>query len=147
VNCLFWNTEGKDLTNHLARIIWKHNVDLLVLAEGHGIDVGPFLTKVNEQLGTNLRFHNVTGQDRIRVFSNLPSKSVRKRLDSGGVAIRHIRPPLTDDFILVALHLPSKMHWQPNEQQDYCSRVRSLIDETESRIGHKRTIIVSSRRC
>jgi endonuclease/exonuclease/phosphatase family metal-dependent hydrolase len=142
VNCLFWNTGGSDLTDALVKIVQTHAVDLLVLAESEEIAVGPFLKAVNDKEGTNFRFHNAVGQERLRVFSSLPAKSVSKKFDTGGVSIRHVRPPVNDDFILVAVHLPSKLRWQEREQQDICPRIRNYIETVETQIGHQRTIVV-----
>src|SRR5262249_35830839 len=97
VNCLFWNIQGKDLAENLVEIVWEHSIDILILAECDAISVGRFLTSVNAAGRANLRFHDSAAQKKIRIFTNLPARSVVNRFDTGGVSIRHIKPPLTDD--------------------------------------------------
>jgi hypothetical protein len=139
---LFWNTAKHDLTIEVARLVQIHDVDVVVLAEADAIPVVRLLETVNAVPDVNLRFHNVVGQERIRVYSRFPSESITKVSDSGGISIRRVRVPGCDEVLLVAAHLPSKFHWNPREQQDFCCRMREFIDDAEARSGHQRTLVV-----
>jgi len=139
---MFWNIRNRDLGSLVAAIAHRHDLDVLILAEGGSISVAQFLRTLNRAPGDNYRFHYVEGQTRIQIYSRYPSKWVRKALDAGGVSIRRLHLPWADDVTLVAVHLPSKLRWHSGEQQDYCCRVREYIDDVEGRFGHQRTIVV-----
>jgi hypothetical protein len=84
---LFWNTAKRDLTIEVARLVQIHDVDVLILAEADRIPVVQLLETANASSEVNLRFHNVVGQERIRLYSRFPLKAVRPVLDSGGISI------------------------------------------------------------
>ncbi|MCL4205217.1 MAG: hypothetical protein KJ000_22265 [Pirellulaceae bacterium] len=117
-------------------------MDMLILAEGDGIPAARFLATINSRGDSNLRFHNVVGQQKIRIYSRFPERAVAPVFDSGGISIRHVCAPGCRDFIMVAAHLPSKLRWQPGEQQDLCCRLRDFIEYAETQCGHQRTIVV-----
>lgn len=139
---LFWNTAKRDLTIELARLVQIHDVDLVILAEADAIPVVQFLETVNVSPEANLRLHEAPGQKRIRLFSRFPSGTVVPVADRGGISIRRVRVPGCDELLLVAAHLPSKLHWPPREQYDLCTRIRDDIDEAETHCGHQRTLVV-----
>lgn len=139
---LFWNTARHDLTIEIARLVQVHDVDVVILAEADGIPVVRFLETANASPGVNLRFHNLVGQEKIRLYTRFPSEAVQPLFDSGGISIRRVRVPGCDEVLLVAAHLPSKLRWQPGEQQDFCCRIREFIDDAETYCGHQRTVVV-----
>lgn len=141
-NFLFWNTNKRDLTASVVELARVHEVDVLILAESDAIHEATLLQRLNVTPEANFRFHNVVGQTRIRIFSRYPAKAVRKVFDSAGVTIRRLMLPWADDVLLVAVHLPSKRFWEPDEQQDLCCRLREFIVDAEDRLGHRRTILV-----
>ncbi|MDY6786328.1 MAG: hypothetical protein SW833_28050, partial [Cyanobacteriota bacterium] len=51
-------------------------------------------------------------------------------------------PPLGCDILLVALHLPSKLHSNEKDQISGSTRVAELIREAEQEVGHNRTIVI-----
>jgi exonuclease III len=62
--------------------------------------------------------------------------------DHTGIAVRHISPPLGDDFILVCVHLPSKRFYAEEDQAHICFCLNEIIKENESKVGHTRTVVV-----
>ncbi|MGD1917680.1 MAG: hypothetical protein ACFCAD_01620 [Pleurocapsa sp.] len=62
--------------------------------------------------------------------------------DDGRTSMRRISPPIGNDFILVALHLPSKLRMKDEEQVFECVSVIQSIEEAETRVGHDRTLVI-----
>jgi hypothetical protein len=62
--------------------------------------------------------------------------------DSGGVSIRQISPPIGSSFLLVGLHLPSKLHFSDQEQLMHAIRVSRAIQDAEETVEHSRTLVI-----
>lgn len=45
-------------------------------------------------------------------------------------------------YILTALHLPSKLHFEPPDTEFYARRIRSDIENAEEKVGHHKTFVV-----
>ena len=137
---LFWNLNKKQL---IADIVWlcrHYDVDILILAES---------TISNEKILISLN----TETDRIYIspdnpttylslFYRYPSESIQLFAGEQRISIQRIQPLISSDFILVALHLPSKLHKSEDDQYWICRRVMQTIREVENRVGHERTLII-----
>ena len=62
--------------------------------------------------------------------------------DSAGVSVRHLQPPIGQDALIVALHLPSKLFLSAEEQAHLAPRTSQLIERLEEQVGHRRTIVM-----
>jgi hypothetical protein len=79
---------------------------------------------------------------RLLFFIKYPSKSFKSVEDDGGIAIRHLMPPIGKNILLVALHLPSKLYQTENDQVFMAVRVAEAIQRAELKVGHTRTLII-----
>ncbi|MGL5795689.1 MAG: hypothetical protein ACRC06_15075, partial [Waterburya sp.] len=137
---LFWNINKKPLLSEIIFLCHKNEVDILVLAECELSDV-EILQAINPNLERKyLAPFNPSSY--LSFFYRYPPECISLVRDDGRTAIRRISPPIGDDFILVALHLPSKLRMQDKEQIFECIRVIQSIEEAESRLGHDRTIVI-----
>lgn len=138
MNILFWNLNKKSLIDELRSI--SQECDVVVLAESPLSDASVLkVLNVNRERKFQLPLNLST---RLKIYVRLNRKAVLSLTDSGGVAIRLITPPLGLDFILVAVHLPSKLHYSPADHSLLSVRLSNAIYEAESRVGHERTIVI-----
>lgn len=141
VTILFWNLYRKPIHERVARIVKHFDVDLVILAECsiaseilldvlNGLEVGPFDCPVS--------FNG-----KIRLFSRLTDRTVDEQYVDpiGRVTVRQISGGAGSEFLLVACHLPSKPR-SSNSLAGYAGEVARGINETEDRLGHRRTILI-----
>lgn len=137
---LFWNLNRKELSEELRSISQECDADIVILAESPLSDTS-VLKALN--VGRNRKFQlPLNLSTRLNIYVRLNREAVIPLSDSGGVAIRRIIPPLGLDFILVAVHLPSKLHLDPIDHSLLSVRLSNAISEAESRVGHKRTVVI-----
>jgi len=137
---LFWNTDGKPLAAEISQACHTHGVDILVLAESP-LEAGSFLPVLNcnqEQVYTE----PLNPSPRLKFFTRLPSDTFNLVADEGGVAVRHVRPPVGSDFVLIGVHLPSKVAYSEVDQIMFSTRLNQVIESSEVKVGHDRTVIV-----
>ncbi len=137
---LFWNINKKPLLEEIVFLCHANEVDILVLAECELSDV-TILQAINPGIERKyLAPFNPSCY--LSFFYRYPPECITLVRDDGRTAIRRISLPIGNDFILVALHLPSKLRMQDKEQVFECVRVAQLIEEAESRVGHDRTLVI-----
>ena len=122
---LFWNLNRKPLQNAIVHLCQEHMVDVLILAESR-IPDAELLEALNR--GQSSKFQlpfNLS--KRLSFFIRFPRDSFKPILDDGGIAIRHLVSPIGLDILLVALHLPSKMHSRDSDQAFHIVRVAQVI--------------------
>src|SRR5206468_2885631 len=58
------------------------------------------------------------------------------------LTVRKLDPPGVADFLLGAVHFPSKYAWSEDSQALECTRLAEDIRKVEEEVGHQRTIVV-----
>lgn len=118
----------------------EYSVDVLILAECEMTEVELQCELNNGQGATYLSPPNHS--PRLKILTKLPHGSIVPLLDDGGVSIRKLKPPLGEEFLLVAAHLRSKLHMSESDQMFSATRVRQAIVEAEKSVSHYRTIVI-----
>jgi hypothetical protein len=138
---MFWNIARRDLSLEIGEACREHNVQVLILAECTLSSSG-LLSALNG--GPSDYYEEATAPvvSRLRFFTNLPLKTLRPLFDDDGVSIRGFRLPLGEEIILVAVHLPSKLHASPQDQHHKAGLVRNMIARIEKEQGHSRTLVI-----
>jgi hypothetical protein len=137
---LFWNINRKPLVEDIVYLCHNNEVDILILAESKIPEV-KLLGALNSNI-ERIYLSPFNPSSKLSFFFRYPSESISLVSDEGGVAIRRINPPIGADILLVALHLPSKLHMRENGQTLNARRVVDLIQEAESKVGHMRTLVI-----
>ena len=137
---LYWNLYNRDLSDLIAEISIEKDIDVIILSECR-FDIAKFLITINEALDRKYRYHKGFIDDPI-IFTRFLTNSVEPLFDEKGISIKKIFHPLGIDFLLVTLHLQSKLFKENIDQIYKTSRVREIIEENEELIGHRRTIVV-----
>ena len=137
---LFWNLNRKPLQELVVSICHEHEVDVLILAEAQ-ISMVALLEALNRRRAVKFRIpFNIS--PRLLFFIKYPSRSFKSILDDGGIAIRHLTPPIGVGILLIALHLPSKLYQTESDQVFQSVRVAEAIQKAELKVGHTRTLII-----
>ena len=139
---LFWNIAQKQLTEPLARLVSRHEVDVLLLAEC-ALTPPQILGALNRpakvwQFAAPL----VSGREKIHIFSRLGARNISERLDAPRWTMRELVWPNLPAVTLVAVHLPSKLRSNPSSQAFECAELSADIRAIEAQVGHERTLVV-----
>ncbi|MBZ5607195.1 MAG: endonuclease/exonuclease/phosphatase family protein [Acidobacteriia bacterium] len=136
---LFWNVNGKPLSDAIAAIAHDEAIDVLILAEC-GLEPAALLRALNRE---ERAFHFAPGQSRrINIFSRFPGRYLRPAYESDRISIRRLALPVSEEVLLVAVHFPSKLHWSNESQTMECAVLSRTIADEERRAGHSRTVLV-----
>ncbi len=136
---LFWNLNRKPLAALIADLAEEHQIDLIILAE---CEIAP-ATMLRTLNRTSTRFHLIEGLcPHITLYSQFPDQFVQSAYESERVSIRKLELPDRDRILLVAVHLPSKLHLTAESQALECVELARQIDLEEQKAGHRRTILV-----
>src|SRR5579862_9896555 len=95
---LFWNVNWRPLHPNVARLVLRHRVDLILLAES---SIPP--ERILCAIGTTF-WCVPTECTRIQMFTRIRPESVRAVRDAKHFAVRRFNSPRTGDLLLVAVH-------------------------------------------
>jgi len=140
VNFLFWNIRGKDLRAELKQLCYERDIDILILAECD-LGIASLLEALNES-STQTYVAPFNPSDKLIFITRYPMGALVPVSDDGGISIRRLSPPIGIDVLVIALHLPSKMHQKGVEQAMYAVHVGNAIAEAELTIGHDRSLVI-----
>lgn len=137
---LWWNTNRKPLLDSIARLAIEHNLDVVLLAES-ALAPATLLTRLNARAA---EYHYVPHRqcDRVRMYTRFPLRYVEEILATSRYAIRRVRLPEREEFLLVAAHLTSKLYASRESQFSGAAEFARSIREAEAAVGHRRTLLV-----
>jgi hypothetical protein len=141
VNFLFWNINRKNIIGHVAQACADFEIDVLILAEFDLERVPELQTRLRERSGRTYLAPFETSE-RLRFLTRYPLESLVPVYDEGGIAVRHIIPPIGTRILVIAVHLPSRLYFSTDEQTPNAIRVSRTIDELESQVGHTKTLVI-----
>ncbi|HUB11729.1 MAG TPA: endonuclease/exonuclease/phosphatase family protein [Acetobacteraceae bacterium] len=138
---LFWNVRGSHIADSLASICQDHEVDVLMLAEleANAIEMLGRLNSTKDAPYWELRSPVVS---RVRCFTRYPIASITPLFDDGRVSIRNLSPPIGASVLIVAVHMPSKLQSDDQDQHYRIRRLRGDIEEAERQVGHRNTVVI-----
>jgi hypothetical protein len=135
----FWNICKNGLEDKLVSLVNERQIDVLILAESQ-LDRNVFLNKLN--LGTAGFSSPTVNCRKIQLFTRFDASFVEPRLDEARYSFQRIKLPGRQDFLLVMVHLPSKLNYAAKSQHTSCRKLARLIREEEEMVGHRRTVVV-----
>jgi hypothetical protein len=139
-NLAFWNLNGKVDAVTVAALAFEWDVDILILAE-NGIHNSKLATALNS--GRNrFYFPDMGNSDRLTIFTRFTVTPASLIRDTFGTSIRHYQLPLGDSFLVVAVHLPSKLYMKTEDQILEATRIARYVREAEETVGHSRTVLI-----
>ena len=136
---LFWNLGKKDLRPLLNRAVRENDVDIVILAECRSRPE-EILSGLNQDV---VRFHSAfSACESIGIYAAFPRKFIRPVSEGARFTMRRIQLPLREEILLVAAHLPSKLRWKDNSQEQEVISLADDIRSAEVRRKHRRTVLV-----
>ena len=140
ITFLFWNTNKKDVRELIASLATTHQVDVIILAEC-GTPSSALLTIVNER--SNGEYHLPDSVcSAITIITRFSRNFLTPKFETDRLSFRLLHLPARPELLISVVHLPSKLFSSEDSQVFGATELARRIAETESEIGHRRTIIV-----
>lgn len=137
---LFWNVARTTPPLLVRSVVHEQKAEVVLLAEP-STDLATMSETLNSEPGPPYEVPILT-PDRLQIFVRMPANRVQPLHDGGYMSIRHVMPVLGWDFIMAAVHLPSKLYLDSAEQALLSTRWMQQIVAAEERVGHRRTLVV-----
>jgi endonuclease/exonuclease/phosphatase (EEP) superfamily protein YafD len=137
---LLWNLKGKDLSTELDELTRQHRPDVLILLESQATD-GKILAALNSTHGSAYHLPRTLCRS-VRIYTSFPRRFITPLSESHRYTIRRIALPLKPEILLVAVHLPSRLHWRAASQSMECVELSREIQDAERKAKHTRTILL-----
>ena len=137
---LFWNLNRSSPLDDLATLTRDRGVDVLILAES-GIGMVDMMMVLNKDLG--LGFHVAPSEcKRITIYSRFSPEYLTPVFDSPYMTIRHVKLPARPSFLLVAVHLRSRLRRDTDSQQQSLGVLAHNIRRAEEDLSTEKTILI-----
>jgi hypothetical protein len=136
---LFWNIARNPVTPLIADLAIEREVDFILLAEC-AIPPARLLLALN---AGSPQYHYVPNQyERLVLFVRFSSELTRTLLDSPNLLITRVSLPAREEFLLAAVHLPSRLREEATSLNMEGEEIARTIREHETREGHERTLVI-----
>ena len=142
LNFLFWNLNRKNLVDEIKNIVFKHNIDILILAECENINSGELLLALNE---ADVLFSSNNPRsvcEKIQIFSKFDAQFIEPHEDTARVTIRKLTLEYFERINIVAVHLPDKSNHTGDSQSANAVVEAGRIKDFEIQTGNDKTIVV-----
>ncbi len=134
---LFWNINGKSLEEAIINLAFRHEVDVLILAECN-TQPGVILKALNRKRS---EFYFSPGAcKKIHIFTRFPRRFLKVESETSRATIRRLMLPRQEEVLLVAVHLLQRQHEVQRSQK--CAELSEMIRCVEGQIGHTKTVLV-----
>ncbi len=140
---LFWNIARKPLNESIVRLVERHQIDVLMLAECP-MTAEQLLTALNEN-GGGWQFAApvaVAAKTVIQIYVRSSRDRIEERFAFPRSTIRQLNWPGLPSLLLGVVHLPSKLHSDANNQFAECAELAGQIRDAEELMGHSHTLVV-----
>lgn len=137
---LFWNINERPRLPLLTRLVERHDVDVVMLAESR-LGVADVLTRLSSKRGSAFH-HNGGNCEKISIFSRFEARRVRPIVEDHRMSIRRFQPAGCEELLLAVVHLRSKLHQSEASQAIASTEVAGLVARAEEKAGHNRTLLV-----
>jgi hypothetical protein len=128
----------------VVELVRQESIDILLLAEAH-TSADDLVRLLNHGTTTVLAtftapFVRCNAISMVMRFLADFAKPIHESL--GRFTIQELRLPARPPFLLVAAHMPSKRNARVEAQTFEAERLASDIEQAESKVGHRRTVLV-----
>ncbi|MDU9050880.1 MAG: hypothetical protein Q3M30_18675 [Candidatus Electrothrix sp. Rat3] len=137
----FWNTDNQKVTDSLVSVIDDYGVDLLILAEFDKKN-NNFIERLSGE--NRLKFKEIgqVGCSRLFIFCNKVRIETYPGSESSYYTSRKILLDNKIKLLMVAVHLPSKMHRNENTQTLESAEFKKEIEKIEEGLEVNETFVV-----
>jgi hypothetical protein len=138
---MFWNVKKGQAIPYVQQACADNNVDILILAEDSD-DKFQTSIAINKLDGYSVYNEYKPVESKLRLFTRMPIDSFSIVHDDRRVSIRLFTPPVGIPLLIVAAHLPSKLHSTEQDRYFYVRELSKNILDAEKRYGHNNTIVI-----
>lgn len=139
---LFWNTRGNPIKELVSELVAEQCVDVVMLAECAIADSDmcrALLNATGSLFGGTI---DQRGKEDIALYYRQETGILTPFHDTYSSIISTYIPKGSYELILATVHLPSKLHAEPLDQQIEMSALCKAITECERTRSHSRTVVV-----
>ncbi|MBD3265131.1 hypothetical protein GF373_00545 [bacterium] len=138
---LYWNVNrNRDIPKYLSALAMDHEPDIIILSEWEH-EISHLLINLNKNLARE--YHKTySPYNDPQILTRIPRDTFKLMRDSKGISVRKIDPIVGPDLLLIAVHLPSKLYRDDEDQLFEAETVHNIVLEEEKRIGHSRSIVI-----
>ena len=138
---LFWNVSNNPVQRIIAELAEEHEADVIILVECD-IKEADLLYELNSR--SEARYSSPSRRGRkTDIYTRFPARWLTPQADTYGMSIQHFVDPIIDaKLLVVAVHLPSRLHQTDDGLSHLAARWRSAIEEAEKKVGHSNTLLV-----
>ena len=137
---LFWNLNQKPLIDNIVSLAQLYDVDVLMFCEWD-IVIDDLLNALNAD--GKVSYYYIPGNcEKIEIFTKFPKEFSKPVFESDRLTIRHITLPGSNSILLAVIHFFDKRNWDENSQNSRCHKLAENIKDTETKLGHSRTVLV-----
>lgn len=137
---IFWNIKARDLCKELKFLCAEYDPEMLILAES-SIEDSIILQSINAG-HSGIFYADINISQRIKIYSRYGMERLKLIRDDEYFSIRKLVPYLGPSLLIVAAHLPSKLHATPLDQFTAAQRLSAAIREAEDSGGEKNTVVI-----
>ncbi len=140
---LFWNINRKPLADEVHRLVERHRVDVLMLAECQ-LSAGEILASLNRDGGIWEFAAPIDpwSESRIQIYTRLGPLNLQELFVVPYATVRELNRPNSSPILLSVVHLPSKLWEHSEDQMVVCTELSRQFRRIESIVGHERMIAV-----
>ncbi len=138
---LLWNINRQQPILQLARLVAAHDVDVVLLIESGFQNAGDVLLALNATAQPQFRLLS-SKVKAVTMFAKFSSQFTSCEFEKGRLIIRRFFLPGREDFLLAAVHFPSKLWMNNRSQAVECGKLADKIRQVEEDIGHSKTLLV-----
>jgi endonuclease/exonuclease/phosphatase (EEP) superfamily protein YafD len=142
LTCLFWNQNRLDRRDLLVRLAAETQADVIALAEPGFEEAGPTLEALRQAADPAFGAPPAD-TPRLHIFARRAALDLQEVFGDvrGRLTVRRLRFQETE-FLLAAVHLPSKLYWNPEDQSAESGMLAQDLRRAEEQHRHRRTIVV-----
>ncbi|WP_462250910.1 endonuclease/exonuclease/phosphatase family protein [Ferruginibacter sp.] len=141
MNFLFWNINGKDLSDNIALLCEKYSTDVLILAES-SVNDNNLLLKLNINESSYYPPNPLSNCTKIKIFTKFHFDFIPPVSESVRFTIRKISLPAQEEFLLTSIHYIDKSNHSNESQSEMASILIKQIEATEIESGLSKNIVV-----
>ena len=138
---LFWNVKKNPVQRKIAELAEEYEIDVIILAECD-IEETDLLHELNSR--SDARYSSPARRGRrTDIYTRFPAGWLTPQADIHGLSIQHLVEPIINvKLLVVAVHLPSRLHQTDDGLSQLAARWRTTIEEAEEKVGHANTVVV-----
>ncbi len=137
---LFWNIAQLDLRPTITALVVEHKVDVLVLVE---CKIAPSaVCSTLSRCVERAFFVPQCNSSKVTLVTSFSPRFCKPLAEGNRYTIQALTLPGKDEFLLAAVHMPSKRNMSDESQMFECSKLSAGIRSAELARKHARTVLV-----